>query len=60
MYDSFRAGAMVDGTDLNHFCFKVDAFSATFLPNGQPDMYDATMSYTKAPAPPPVTGIRRR
>ncbi len=47
VYDSFRAGAMVDGTDLNHFCFKVDAFSATFLPNGQPDMYDATMSYTK-------------
>ncbi|MGC5247781.1 cytochrome c biogenesis protein ResB [Gordonia sp. DT219] len=47
VYDSFRAGAMVDGTDLNPFCIKVNSFSATFLPNGQPDMYNAQMSYTK-------------
>ena len=47
VYDSFRAGAMVDGTDLNPFCLKVNDFSATFLDNGQPSMYDAGMSYTE-------------
>lgn len=47
VYDSFRAGAMVDGTDLNPFCIKIDDFSATFLANGQPSMYDATVSYVK-------------
>lgn len=46
VYDSFRAGSLVDGTDLSPFCFKVDDFSATFLPNGQPSMYNAEVSYT--------------
>ncbi|MDT0222630.1 cytochrome c biogenesis protein ResB [Gordonia sp. AC31] len=45
VYDSFRAGNLVDGTDLSPFCFRVDDFSATFLPSGQPDMYDATIRY---------------
>ena len=45
VYDSFRAGSMVDGTDLSPFCIRIDDFSATYLANGQPDMYDATMSY---------------
>ncbi len=31
VYDSFRAGNLVDGTDLSRFCFRVDDFSATFL-----------------------------
>ena len=47
VYDSFRAGSLVDGTDLSPFCFKVDDFSATFLPNGQPSMYKAEVSYTE-------------
>ncbi|MEP9390692.1 cytochrome c biogenesis protein ResB [Gordonia sp. VNK1] len=62
VYDSFRAGALVDGTDLEPFCFRVDDFSATFLPNGQPDMYDATMSYsdnaTTAPSEWQQTSVR--
>uniref|UniRef100_UPI003D8DE662 cytochrome c biogenesis protein ResB n=1 Tax=Gordonia sp. B7-2 TaxID=3420932 RepID=UPI003D8DE662 len=56
VYDSFRAGSLVDGTDLTPFCFRIDKFSATFLPSGQPDMYDATMRYTEGPHPgPPST-----
>ena len=47
VYDSFRAGNLVDGTDLSPFCFRVDDFSATFLPSGQPDMYDATIRYAE-------------
>lgn len=62
VYDSFRAGALVDGTELNPFCFKIDDFSATFLPSGQPDMYDATVSYTKgagtAPADWSTTSVK--
>ncbi len=46
VYDSFRAGRMIDGTDLEPFCIRVDDFTATFLPTGQPDMYTATMRYT--------------
>ncbi|GAC56845.1 cytochrome c biogenesis protein ResB [Gordonia hirsuta DSM 44140 = NBRC 16056] len=46
VYDSFRSGAMVDGTDLSPFCIKVDDFEATFLPNGQPDMYTSQVFYT--------------
>lgn len=45
-YDSFRAGAMVDGTGLAPFCIRIDHFDARFLPSGQPDMYDADMAYT--------------
>ena len=47
VYDSFRAGSLVDGTDLAPFCFRVDDFSATFLPDGQPDMYTAKVRYTE-------------
>ncbi|ALG85869.1 cytochrome c biogenesis protein ResB [Gordonia phthalatica] len=46
VYDSFRSGAMIDGTGLEPFCIRIDDFSATFLPSGQPDMYDAKMAYT--------------
>ncbi|MBM7365969.1 cytochrome c biogenesis protein ResB [Gordonia hydrophobica] len=46
VYDSFRSGAMIDGTGLEPFCIRIDDFSATFLPSGQPDMYDAKVAYT--------------
>ncbi|MDL9936087.1 cytochrome c biogenesis protein ResB [Gordonia sp. ABSL1-1] len=49
VYDSFRAGSLVDGTDLSPFCIRIDNFSATFLPSGQPDMYDATVRYVEGP-----------
>ncbi|GAA2552358.1 cytochrome c biogenesis protein ResB [Pseudonocardia hydrocarbonoxydans] len=44
-YDSFRAGTLVDGTDLAPFCVRVDDFTATYLPTGQPDRYDAALGY---------------
>ncbi|MFW0788650.1 cytochrome c biogenesis protein ResB [Gordonia sp. CPCC 205333] len=47
VYDSFRGGSMVDGTDLAPFCIRVDEFTATFLPNGQPDMYTAKIAHTE-------------
>jgi cytochrome c biogenesis protein len=47
VYDSFRAGNLVDGTDLQPFCIRVDSFDATFLPNGQPDMYSSEVRYTE-------------
>lgn len=45
VYDSFRAGNLVDGTNLNEFCIQVDSFDADFLPSGQPDMYSAKIRY---------------
>ncbi|MEE4025423.1 cytochrome c biogenesis protein ResB [Gordonia sp. PKS22-38] len=47
VYDSFRAGNLVDGTDLSPFCIRIDDFEATFLPNGQPDMYTAQVRYAE-------------
>jgi cytochrome c biogenesis protein len=44
-YDSFRAGTLVDGTDLAPFCIRVDDFTASYLPTGQPDRYDAALGY---------------
>ncbi|WP_028934803.1 cytochrome c biogenesis protein ResB [Pseudonocardia spinosispora] len=44
-YDTFRAGAWVDGTQLTPFCIKVDDFHATYLPNGQPSHYRADIGY---------------
>ncbi|MHA6785508.1 cytochrome c biogenesis protein ResB [Pseudonocardia saturnea] len=44
-YDSFRAGTLVDGTDLAPFCVRVDDFTATYLPTGQPDRFDAALGY---------------
>ncbi|ORM37237.1 cytochrome C biogenesis protein ResB [Williamsia sp. 1135] len=45
VYDSFRAGNLVDGTNLNEFCIQVEAFDASYLETGQPDMYTATLKY---------------
>ncbi|GAB2641968.1 cytochrome c biogenesis protein ResB [Gordonia jinhuaensis] len=48
VYDSFRGGGLVDGTDLTPFCVNVQSFDATYLPSGQPDMYTARVHYQKA------------
>ena len=45
VYDSFRAGNLVDGTNLNEFCLQVESFDADFLPSGQPEMYSADLKY---------------
>ncbi len=45
VYDSFRGGNLVDGTDLTPFCITIDSFSAKYLQTGQPDMYSAKLNY---------------
>ena len=45
VYDSFRAGNLVDGTNLNEFCMQVDSFEAKFLPTGQPEDYSSKVRY---------------
>jgi cytochrome c biogenesis protein len=45
VYDSFRAGNLVDGTNLNEFCMQVDSFEAKFLPTGQPEDYKSKVRY---------------
>ena len=44
-YDSFTAGNLVDGTSLTPFCVTVDSFTAQYLPNGQPEHYEAAIGY---------------
>lgn len=44
-YDTFRAGTIVDGTDLDPFCVRVDDFTAEFLPNGQAASFAVALGY---------------
>lgn len=46
-YDSFRAGLLVDGTDLEQFCVKVEDFRADYLPNGQAEMFTSNVRFTE-------------
>ena len=46
-YDSFRAGLLVDGTDLEQFCIKIEDFRADYLPNGQAEMFTSNIRYTE-------------
>lgn len=44
-YDSFRPGTLVDGTDLDPFCVRVDDVTAEFLPTGQAERYAVALGY---------------
>lgn len=44
-YDSFTPGLRVDGTHLDPFCVKVNGFTATYLPNGQPSHFASDIQY---------------
>src|SRR5690625_2090414 len=44
-YDSFRAGLLVDGTDLEQFCIDIEDFRADYLPNGQAEMFTSNVRY---------------
>lgn len=48
-YDSFRFGALVDGTELTPLCVNVHDFTADYLPNGQAEMFTSHISYTTDP-----------
>ncbi|AKK04034.1 cytochrome c biogenesis protein ResB [Corynebacterium epidermidicanis] len=44
-FDSFRAGSLVDGTQLDPFCVHVNDFSADYLPSGQAIMFTSNVDY---------------
>ncbi len=44
-FDSFRAGNVVDGTDLTPICVRVKDFRADYLPSGQAEMFTSNISY---------------
>jgi cytochrome c biogenesis protein len=44
-YDTFNAGARVDGTSLAPFCVKVNSTDTEYLPNGQPAHYQSDIGY---------------
>lgn len=44
-YDNYRPGLEVDGAGLDPFCLRVEAFRATYLPNGQPASFAADLWY---------------
>ncbi len=46
-YDSFRAGLLVDGTDLEQFCIKIEDFRADYLSNGQAEMFTSNVRFTE-------------
>lgn len=45
VYDSFRAGHSVDGTDLTPFCVRVNDFRADYLSTGQAEMFTSNIDY---------------
>lgn len=49
-FDSFRAGRLVDGTELNPFCIVAHDFTADYLPNGQAEMFTSNVSYAQGDA----------
>lgn len=44
-YDTFTAGATVDGTQLSEFCIKVNDFDASYMSSGQPQNYVVDTQY---------------
>ncbi|QLY32284.1 cytochrome c biogenesis protein ResB [Nocardia huaxiensis] len=45
VFDSFRAGNVVDGTGLTPMCVRVKNFKADYLPNGQAEMFTSDIQY---------------
>src|ERR1700712_2205873 len=45
IYDNFRPGLLVDGTDLTPFCVDIDKFKATYTDTGQASSFVASIRY---------------
>ena len=45
IYNNFRPGLLVDGTDMTPFCVSVDKFKATYTDTGQASTFDASIRY---------------
>jgi cytochrome c biogenesis protein len=50
-YDEYGLGARVAAGDLPPFCVRLDDFRASYLDNGQPVAYQASMTYTVGSGP---------
>ncbi|MGH3671094.1 MAG: cytochrome c biogenesis protein ResB, partial [Pseudonocardiaceae bacterium] len=44
-YDSFTPGRSVDGTKLEPFCVRIERFTPTYSPTGQPEQFRAAIDY---------------
>ena len=44
-FDSFRHGALVDGTRLSPYCLQIEDFKADYLSNGQAKMFTSDIRY---------------
>ena len=45
VYDNFRPGLLVDGTDLTPFCVSIDKFAATYTSTGEASSFVASIRY---------------
>nr|WP_296774702.1 cytochrome c biogenesis protein ResB [Rhodococcus sp. (in: high G+C Gram-positive bacteria)] len=45
VYDGFRAGQLVDGTDMEPLCVRVEDFKADYLENGQAEQFTSNIQY---------------
>jgi len=45
VYDSFRPGLTVDGTDLTPFCLRINSFHAEYTDSGQPLKFSTDIDY---------------
>ncbi|AYJ51027.1 cytochrome c biogenesis protein ResB [Rhodococcus sp. P1Y] len=45
VYDGFRAGQLVDGTNMEPLCIRVKDFKADYLENGQAEMFTSNIEY---------------
>src|SRR4051812_31467772 len=50
-YDESALGARMSATDLPPYCVQLDRFDASYLDNGQPLSFDATVTYTEGDRP---------
>lgn len=45
VYDGFRAGQLVDGTNMEPLCIRVEDFKADYLENGQAEQFTSNIQY---------------
>lgn len=51
-FDSFDAGPLIDGTNLDPFCVNIKDFTADYHPNGQAEQFSSHVTYSADPLAP--------
>jgi cytochrome c biogenesis protein len=57
-YDDYGLGARVNPSKLEPFCLDLTSFQARYLANGEPSVYNASVSYTIGDGPARSTNIK--